>query len=662
MLCTNCPSSRKGSAAATASVVLWLCLPVLSFVPSNNAARSSGHHFGCYVSPTTAFAPQTASKSQRIQHHPSGRQQHWRLETFQGFQQPYNVTTLVEDNEDDDGNFNLALEEEETAIMSTFAYGTDSTCYRGLTKPSQAAVVLTVLLSAGMVATSPALDLSSLPALLLDGSSLSLDTFFQDATVTSILDRLSFEWEMSSLLSSFQQLSDQMGPVMEQQQHVWQDTVSAFSTQSQDWIVQVASQLADVQDVAAEKWASLQGTANDLLLRCTEAATEKTSLWQVAGQSLLNDCQRELAQFSGQARAQYAMIEGMSKTAIDDVGEIASHMKAEASRLLGQYGEIAAEKYRDVVSVAQTEMRQMGQMASQIQDDSSRILSQYGSIASEKYANVQRIAQDDTDRVARILNGWQQDASIGIDRYSDFVAEKYMGLEQAMMGHISKLQDQLVVVSQQMQDRTDEMSTLGQKNAASKWAEIQPMIEAFSREMQHSMVDFTDQSKNSFTAISRQLQVESNTVSAQGKDFLGHQFAELKQIGVELLRFTKTQYLQNYENALAYSNHILEDSTVKARQLGDDFVPAIQSTQRLLSQSVDYTNDAFASFSSSLFNQAPSLADGAASTTQSLKYEYASQLVGLKDSATSKIIETKPATVPSLESDLLKDTLRSMLD
>jgi hypothetical protein len=522
-----------------------------------------------------------------------------------------------------------------------------------LTAPSQAAVVLTVLLSAGMVAVSPEFDITSL--LLTDTG--GWDTLLhQDASVASLLDRLSFEWEMSPLPASFQQVVDQMAPVLLQQQSVWQDTVATLSTQLQDWTNQAASQMGVVQDVVANQLSAFQATASDFVNRCTEVAAVKTSALQVVGQSMFDDLSGEAGRFSSQAQAQYTTIEALTRNTMDDVATVSNQWQEQGSRILAQYGGLAMEKYRDLETVARSEMKQIEQVASQLQADGDRILSKYAGIASEKYAALEQVAQAKSEVMATAWNAWKQDASIIASQYNDMASKTYRVVEQESLEQLKKFQDQLELASLQAQSQASELVTQGKTTAASKWAETEPVIQSYTGQLQSAMVDFREQLKETGLRF-----------SAEGEEFLRQQLAEAQRVSEEQFSYAKAQYLQNAETSQVVANRLLQDVSVEAREASSNLAPAAQQVQRSAINALDSFKDTFASSSDKLLDQVQSWADATSSTTWSLKDVSVAELTELKSTMTNKFVEAKSSVAPfvsktSLESEMLKDTLQSMLD
>ena len=78
-------------------------------------------------------------------------------------------------------------------------YGRDSTCYRGLTNPTKASLVLAGMLAGGMVITSPELQHIPFQSLqsFLDGTFQFILGDNTDVTLSALVERLAFQWDMS---------------------------------------------------------------------------------------------------------------------------------------------------------------------------------------------------------------------------------------------------------------------------------------------------------------------------------------------------------------------------------------------------------------------------------------------------------------------------------
>lgn len=565
-----------------------------------------------------------------------------------------------------------------TASNNNLAYGADSTSYRGLTGPSQSALVLTAMLSAGMVATSPEIDVST----LLSNVDSLMNGILQDAASwSSMVDRLSFEWEMSSLPSSFQQWSDQLGPMVSQQTHslqetlaalsssmqqfsdqtvaplvanqqqVWQDSVATMSSHLQEWSVQSANQLDVVQKEVSDQSAAWQGTATEVGNRVAVVASEKTTVLQAAGQSLLREVQSVSAKVASQAQVQYAVLEEMTKNTAADVTAIGNQAKEEGSRLLAQYGDVASQKFHDWEIVASSEMRRLEQVATQVQADGNRLLSECGNDASKRYAEFEMVAEAKSDVMMAALNAWKQDATVALTQYGDVAAENYRDLEQVSLVQLGKLQDQLALLAQQMQSQAAQVNSQGQAYFAAKWVEVQPMLDANMQQMQSSLADDSKQSQDALANAKRQ----SIVFEAQTQDFLRQQVAEAQRIGRDQLDDVKSLYTQNAGTAQSMVSGWLQTSSIKAREAASNLVLTIQEVQRLIMQTTGSSKNALAASTSQIQDQVRSLTGNAATASQALKHESASLL-------SIMLFKAAKSSVASVEVDALKDTLQSMLD
>jgi hypothetical protein len=377
--------------------------------------------------------------------------------------------------------------------VKSFVYGTDSASYRGLTAPSKAAVCLTLLLSAGMVAASPEMDVARLSSLFtVEGSwplPLDMSLIHQNAALTSMLERISFEWEMSSLPMSFQQLEEQIiSSVTSLQQHQIQDNLATLSTQLQELTVQAATQIDIVQEIVTSNVVAFQDTAGDFVNRCTELATERTSAWQLEGQVMMDDLQRATQQFSSEMQVQFASLDKLSRNTMGQVASANTRLQNEGSQLWAQYAGISMEKYRDA--------------------------------------------------------------------------------EQSCLSLTDKFQDQLMVGSEQLRSREQEITNQGLTYVVKKWAEAESGIHQFSERTQRSLSD-----------VSQQAQKEMDTLSLQGQAILEHQFVDVLQ---NLMNAAKIQYAQTTESIHLMVRRYVEDSITKGSDsnMNYDFAPFIQEAQR----------------------------------------------------------------------------------
>mmetsp|Transcript_17340 Transcript_17340/g.47825 ORF Transcript_17340/g.47825 Transcript_17340/m.47825 type:complete len:617 (-) Transcript_17340:517-2367(-) len=268
---------------------------------------------------------QSQSKSPRMS------EAEFRLEYIQGVRPSFNnKAPVIEPVED---------ETETLPDDREFVYGRDSTCYRGMTKPTKAGLVLALVLASGMVAASPEIHLSvsSLP-LLLEGTRHLLGE--ETASAFGVLaDRMAFDWVMSGLPHSFHHLSDQVAAsldtklvpfVAHQKEHLQQaltalpsrlDGLSALPREFDGISVRIASQTEHLQGSLASLPSRLDGLsvrivsqadamkedamANMASARMTmdqavasgrSVMAQQTTEWQLASHAQLDRWQNDIVQ------------------------------------------------------------------------------------------------------------------------------------------------------------------------------------------------------------------------------------------------------------------------------------------------------------------------------------------------------------------------------
>jgi hypothetical protein len=429
-----------------------------------------------------------------------------------------------------------------------FVYGRDSTCYRGLTRPTKAFLALGAVIAGGMVATNPELQhmmsLSSMSS-LLD----STKHFIGDDTTTTLsalVERLAFRWDMSGLseLPTAHQVSDQ-----------WHEGLVSLSSRFDGLSNQIDLQAETMKEEFVGKMATTQVMMDQVFVNGKEAISPQSDMWQQKLASIntaakIEQWQQDLVQATDYIQGetnqlltkgkevveeslshfQYATQVKMSHLQ-DEFLKGSSQLRLQANEAITRGNDAAILKPSEFQKASQMQMVQMKhemlQMNSHAQTVATQLSTQAKDIAMQTYASVQTNMNDVEQQVLRKSIAFQENLGI-------LFPQKYSEFHQLSQAKMSEAGDEAIRV-------TNDMRGL----FASIWNDVGPK----RKEIGDDFVPMIQDSSRLFHDKTNAFQ-EANVINVNKvQDHLASQ---------------------------------LTDVGLKRKEIGDGFGPMIQDSSRLL--------------------------------------------------------------------------------
>jgi hypothetical protein len=534
-----------------------------------------------------------------------------------------------------------------------------------LTRPTKAALVLAIMISSGMAAASPEMDLSFLSSLLVDtdGSSLlSLlpDSWMEDTELSILLDRLQFEWDMSGMpFPPFQGNVD------------WQDALSTMTNQLNGWTAQAVSQFNTLEDTAVAKLSTFQSTASDVVTRATNLAMEQTSTWQTQGEIAFAKLEQDWVQTSNSltsaltqiwdqskvvAVEKFMEVEQITRSQMEEMMKVSNQLQLDATNYWDQYKTIAVDKYADFERLAEVEMDKLIIASNQAEVEASQLYSQYMDIAMDKYADAEKSTQAETEKLiqeaSQLYSQYKdiamdkyveieqisqaetakfvQDASQLSAQYKDISVQKYAELQDNTLSEMKIWQSQLVELGHQLQVQAQGAAASSQDIAKRQFEDLQQMSQVKGEELRESTLQLV-----------AQLQTDSSRISAEMKDLAEGKLEELVQFGQVSLRNAKQEYLQASADMTSTSDDVWKYLQKTAQDFGDDFVPMIDESIKSLLRRVDSFQQSLLAAVDDMNNQVGPKGKNLATYADNAFHHFNDGIASLESSVSNKVVEAK---------------------
>ena len=319
-------------------------------------------------------------------------------------------------------------------------YGLDSTCYRGLTNPTKAGLVLGLVLASGVVAANPEFHLYmlSLPSLLEGSRHLMGDD--AASTLSALVERMTFRWDMSELPESINQVSDQVAasfnsklvPFVSQQRDHWQEGLAALSSRFDVFYAQIGSQTDVIKEDFMGKMTLAEAMVDQVLVTGKAAISQQSNEWHLAGHAKIEQWQYDLVQATDHLQGGLSQVLTNGKEKIVEkssssfryvsqakIDQLQYEFLQDSSRLQAQVDEVIT-RAKDAVMLKSSELQQASRMnIDQINQDVLQMNTQVQALANhlstetkdfqekagmfvpQKYSEVQQLSQTKMNEVGK---------------------------------------------------------------------------------------------------------------------------------------------------------------------------------------------------------------------------------------------------------------------
>jgi len=489
-----------------------------AFVPEDTRVRIGGGR-GLISTP-----PESLSLKECQQRSPRLSEAGFRLDYVQGVRPPQKIHAVEKDDRkktDDD-----------------FLYGLDSTCYRGLTEPTKAGLVLALVLLSGMAVASPDFHLPSVTSLIETSRHLMGDDAASE--LSALVDRMAFQWDMSGVEEFIHGVSDQAAlsfnneplPFSSQLRDNIQEVTATVSGQFDIFLAQADSQI----DSMKQEFSTSIASPDAIMLR--ENLSQRTNEWQLASQDKIQGLQHQVAQATSniQAGVSQALNNGRqlfeaqfaSFRDISDVKVDLSELKVDQLDLdilpdSAEFRTQAVEKFarsKDAVMFKSLEYQQASQIAvdelktgmlqtneqlqgladqtnQQLKGLTDHYAGDVKGLSLEKYTSVQ-------DAITLRMNDLQATVQSEALKYREitdsFVTQKSSQLQESSQAKMIAAEQNIMQGIEGIQSRFTEVGTDFEMKARDARRDVVPFIGDLGQLLQNKALAFRDAS---FDAMSK---------------------------------------------------------------------------------------------------------------------------------------------------------------
>jgi len=486
----------------------------------------------------------------------------FRLDYIQGVRHSYNnKAPAIEPVEDKNEN-----------IHDDVAYGHDSTCYRGLTNPSNAGLVLAFILASGMVVASPEIHIS-LPSLsvVLEGTRHLMG---DDAAsgLGALVERMAFRWDISGLPRSFHQISDQvvasfdvkLVPFATHQRDQWQEALGALPSRFDELSAHIASQSDALQEDVMSKMTSVETTIGQALAYGKSYIAQHSSDLQLASHAKIDQWQHDLVQTSG-------------------------HLQGGLSQGLDKGRELLVEKssnFQDTILLKTSEFQEASRMnMNQMKGNALQMNEQVRVLANQYSTEMKDISQQK------------------YDTFQEATTTKLLDMQQGLLDEVAKVQEETNIVVDQKYSGFQQLSETAMNEAGKDATQLTENIRTM---FANAGADFEMKRKEIGSSNSLMIQDSGQLLHDKMMALRDTSFIEWNKVQ-DQLAFQQDASM----DAIGHNLHKWKDSTANqwytfqssmAKQVG-----SIDSISDIIHKWKESSADQFSSFEGAMANHVASI-------------------------------------------------------
>ncbi len=420
-----------------------------------------------------------------------------------------------------------------------FLYGRDSTCYRGLTEPTKAGLVLALVLLSGMAVASPDIHLPSVTSLIETSRHLMGDDAASE--LSTLVDRIAFQWDMSGVEEYIHGVSDQVAlsfnnellPFSSQLRDNIQEVTETVSGQFDVFLAQAASQI----DSMKHEFSTSIASPDTMMFR--ETLSQRTNEWQLASQDTIQQFQYQVAQATSNIQAgvsqtlnngrqlfeaQFASFSDISGVKVDlselkvdqldlDILPDSAEFRTQAIEEFARSKDAVMSKSLDIQQASQigvdelkTGMLQTNEqlqgLADQTNEQLQGLADHYAEdvkgLSLEKYTSVQ-------DAITLRMNDLQQTVQSEALKYREitdsFVTQKSSELQQLSQSKMIEVGQNIMHETEGIQSRLIEVGTDFEMKARDASTDVVPSIGDLGQLLQSKALAFRDASFDAMNKV-----------------------------------------------------------------------------------------------------------------------------------------------------------------
>jgi hypothetical protein len=403
-----------------------------------------------------------------------------------------------------------------------FIYGNDSSCYRGLTKPTKAGLVLALVLVSGMVATSPDIHNMPLPPLssLLDESRrLMGDDIASELSV--LVERMAFQLDISGLPEYMHEVTDQVAssfnnellPFLSQQRNSLQEATTVLTGRFDVFFAQIASQIDSMKDEFTNKIV-LSEAMNQVLVNGKDAISKQSNEWQLASHAKIEQVNHHIVQASSNLQGGMRQVldkgkelfEGAlasfrysSQAKIDqlehDFIQDSGGLRAQAAEQITRSKDAMMFKSSEFLQASQMGMdeikRELHQINQQVQGLSHQYATDEKGFSMQKYTDLQHAS---TVKMIDLEQRLLREVVKHQEMMDTFVTQKFSEFQQLGQAKTIEVGRNIIQETENFQRTLAKVGTEFEIKRKEIGSDIFPMIQHSSRSLHDKILAFQDTS------------------------------------------------------------------------------------------------------------------------------------------------------------------------
>ena len=410
-------------------------------------------------------------------------------------------------------------------------YGNDSSCYRGLTKPTKAGLVLALVLLSGMVATSPdihSLPLPSLSSLLDESRHLMGDDVASELSV--LVERMAFQLDMSGLSEYMHDVSDQVAsslnnellPFLSQQRNNLQEATSALPGRFDVVFAQIDYHIDSMKDEFTNNIVSSEAmhqflvngkdAMNQVLVNGRDSISKQSSEWRLVSHAKIEQANHHIVQASSNLQGGMGQVLDKGKELIE--GALTSFRYSRQAKIdqlehdfIQDSGGLRAQVVdqiahsKDAMMLKSTELLQASQMGmdemkremlhmnQQVQGVSHQYAADTKGFSMQKYTDLQHAS---TVRKIDLEQKLLGEAVKHQEMTNAFVTQKNSEFQNLSEAKTIEFGRNIIQETESVQRTLAKVGTEFESKLREIGSEIVPMIQHSSRSLHDKILAFRD--------------------------------------------------------------------------------------------------------------------------------------------------------------------------
>ncbi len=405
-----------------------------------------------------------------------------------------------------------------------FVYGQDSTCYRGLTKPTQASLVLALVLASGLVVASPDIHLPSVASLVEGSRHLMGDDAASE--LRALVERVAFQWDMSGVERYIHDVSDQVAlsfnnellPSSLQLRDSLQEVSTTISERMDVFLAETASRIDLMKYEFTNTMAPTESMINQALVNGKEMVSQLSNEWQLASQHNVDQLNQYVAQASNNIQGEIsemwnkgqdflaATFASLSDTSQLKIDQLDLNFVPDTSELRAQAIQ-GLTRSKDAIVTKTMEYQQVGQIRMDgIKTDMLQTNEQLHGLVNQYSEDIKELS---VQKYSALVEDLQQKAQSEAIKFQDLtdsvIAPKYLEFQELSQAKLNEIGQNAIHETDNIQNRLIEVGADFEMKGRVAMRDIVSFLQDSGRFLQQQMLAFRDSSLDTINKMKEQI-------------------------------------------------------------------------------------------------------------------------------------------------------------